>query len=280
MQLRIMELTLPPGIEAQGQPGAVTFGDRFIQFGKFRLGTINSPYLILTHSNGNSMIAYESDGSQHPHIFHSWAPKVNHRSAQGTAVASRTSKPLNPTQNSTVVVFALSNTSMYIIPKICSPSLRNTERPQRRQRTSWAPALDRRGRGHLQLGHRRIADMDGTSRCPIETQTPLIYKYDGTGFQQLKPRVQAEQRDSQVAPGRSLQFGSFRMKSMRGTSASRESQDDSDLPQGWACLFQGPGLTMDSGIVKFSMYPWALHLVIASSSWEARRGQLEAEPLA
>ena len=65
-----------------GPAGGITFGDEFIQFGKFRLGTITSPYLILTHSNGKSMIAYQSDGSQHPDIFHSWAPRVNHRYAQ------------------------------------------------------------------------------------------------------------------------------------------------------------------------------------------------------
>eukprot|EP00928_Gymnodinium_smaydae_P059961 TRINITY_DN4346_c0_g2_i1.p1 TRINITY_DN4346_c0_g2~~TRINITY_DN4346_c0_g2_i1.p1 ORF type:complete len:1442 (-),score=139.16 TRINITY_DN4346_c0_g2_i1:48-4373(-) len=48
----------PPG-EAIG----VSFGDRFIQLGKFRIGTVDNVHLSISHESGNTAQVYKSDGT-------------------------------------------------------------------------------------------------------------------------------------------------------------------------------------------------------------------------
>lgn len=48
-----------------GEPIGVTFGDRFVQIGKFRLGDVDSTHFSVSHVGGQTIQIYRNDGTIH-----------------------------------------------------------------------------------------------------------------------------------------------------------------------------------------------------------------------
>ncbi|CAE7663424.1 unnamed protein product [Symbiodinium sp. CCMP2456] len=70
------------GITA-GPASGITFGDRFLQLGKFRIGDVDGTHFVVTHlKTGNLLQLYKNTGTLHPHAPADWARKLNSRYAQ------------------------------------------------------------------------------------------------------------------------------------------------------------------------------------------------------
>ncbi|CAE7349791.1 unnamed protein product [Symbiodinium natans] len=48
------------------------FGDRFIQFGHFRMGEVDANHFSISHSSGQTVQIFRSDGTLHPGPRSSW----------------------------------------------------------------------------------------------------------------------------------------------------------------------------------------------------------------
>ena len=49
-----------------GEPKGVTFGDRFVQIGSFRVGAVDGWHFSVTHVDGKTVEIYTGDGHRHP----------------------------------------------------------------------------------------------------------------------------------------------------------------------------------------------------------------------
>jgi len=49
-----------------GDPFGVSFGDRFLQIGNFRVGDVDGVHFSVSHLNGNTMQIFRDDGTLHP----------------------------------------------------------------------------------------------------------------------------------------------------------------------------------------------------------------------
>ncbi|CAE7763863.1 unnamed protein product, partial [Symbiodinium sp. KB8] len=67
---------------SSGPAGSVTFGDRFIQFGRFRLGDADGTHFLVTHSGGQTIQIYHKHGSLHPGPRTDWTRALNDRYPQ------------------------------------------------------------------------------------------------------------------------------------------------------------------------------------------------------
>ncbi|CAE7410351.1 unnamed protein product [Symbiodinium natans] len=65
-----------------GPPSGITFGDRFLQLGRFRLGDAGAAHFIVTHDGGQTIQKYASIGTQHPGPRTDWTPALNNRYPQ------------------------------------------------------------------------------------------------------------------------------------------------------------------------------------------------------
>ncbi|CAE7677387.1 unnamed protein product [Symbiodinium sp. CCMP2456] len=62
-----------------GNPVGITFGDRFMQLGNFRLGDADGGHFVVSHKNGWTSQIYRSDGTRHPGPRRDWSPRILHR---------------------------------------------------------------------------------------------------------------------------------------------------------------------------------------------------------
>jgi len=62
-----------------GPPSQVSFGDRFIQIGKWRLGDVDGAHASMAHKYGKTALIYRNDGTLHPgprRDFSTWSRKL------------------------------------------------------------------------------------------------------------------------------------------------------------------------------------------------------------
>ncbi|CAE7669316.1 unnamed protein product [Symbiodinium sp. CCMP2592] len=64
---------------SEGAPFGVSFGDRYIQIGKFRLGCNDYNHFAVTHTSGQLLQLYRNDGTEHPAAGNQWTVSVNRR---------------------------------------------------------------------------------------------------------------------------------------------------------------------------------------------------------
>ncbi|OLQ03726.1 hypothetical protein AK812_SmicGene13328 [Symbiodinium microadriaticum] len=62
-----------------GNPVGITFGDRFVQLGNFRLGDADGGHFLVSHINGWTCQIYRWDGTLHPGPRRDWGPRLLHR---------------------------------------------------------------------------------------------------------------------------------------------------------------------------------------------------------
>ncbi|CAE7940706.1 unnamed protein product [Symbiodinium necroappetens] len=62
-----------------GNPVGITFGDRFVQLGNFRLGDADGGHFLVSHINGWTCQIYRWDGTRHPGPRRGWGPRLLHR---------------------------------------------------------------------------------------------------------------------------------------------------------------------------------------------------------
>ncbi|CAE7397036.1 unnamed protein product [Symbiodinium sp. CCMP2456] len=67
---------------SSGPAGSTTFGDRFIQFGRFRIGDADGTHFIVTHHGGQTIQIYHKHGTLHPGPRTDWTPALNDRYPQ------------------------------------------------------------------------------------------------------------------------------------------------------------------------------------------------------
>ncbi|CAE7595042.1 unnamed protein product [Symbiodinium sp. CCMP2592] len=67
---------------SSGPANSVTFGDRFIQFGRFRFGDADGTHFIVTHAGGQTIQIYHKHGSLHPGPRTDWTAALNDRYPQ------------------------------------------------------------------------------------------------------------------------------------------------------------------------------------------------------
>ena len=57
----------------------ISFGDRFLQIGKFRIGDADGTHMTVTHADGQTIQIYRSDGTLHPGPRTDWTHPVGNR---------------------------------------------------------------------------------------------------------------------------------------------------------------------------------------------------------
>ncbi|CAE6921942.1 unnamed protein product [Symbiodinium natans] len=67
---------------SSGPAGSITFGDRFIQFGRFRFGDADGTHFLVTHSGGQTIQIFHKQGSLHPGPRTDWTAALNDRYPQ------------------------------------------------------------------------------------------------------------------------------------------------------------------------------------------------------
>lgn len=63
----------------EGAASGISFGDKFIQIGKFRIGDADGWHALVTHSGGQTAQIYRGDGTLHPGPRTDWTSAIANR---------------------------------------------------------------------------------------------------------------------------------------------------------------------------------------------------------
>ncbi|CAE7664347.1 unnamed protein product [Symbiodinium pilosum] len=66
-------------VRSTGPAAGITFGDRFLQIGRFRLGDADGWHMTLTHEGGQTIQIFRGDGTLHPGPRTDWTHPVGNR---------------------------------------------------------------------------------------------------------------------------------------------------------------------------------------------------------
>ena len=66
-------------VRSSGPASGITYGDRFLQIGKFRIGDADGWHMLITHVDGQTIQIYRGDGTLHPGPRTDWTHALQGR---------------------------------------------------------------------------------------------------------------------------------------------------------------------------------------------------------